>query len=326
MEVERDESEYVLVARKAGFGLPTSCPSCLPVYIYLRLSKVPFDLRFNLVHPDSDQIPYVECGAYVVYNNEKGGVIEGLKRDRIVDLDAGLPSQTIPEWLSTKAMITSWLADAVMYELWLGSDLNTAYKIYYSDLPWPIGKIIHFKQTLQAKQVLGINKGNAERREAEIYRRATMAYEALSTLLGEQKFFLENRPTSLDAVFLGHALFTLHVLPETSELRRTLLEHSNLLRYSENLKMEFLDVDTSSSSLPQTPSDPSSSSAPRKPPSRWRTKPQSKPKKEKTKEEKTLRRRAKYFLATQLIAVLIFFSLMTSSDAEDGGDDLDYDD
>lgn len=65
-------------------------------------------------------------------------------------------------------MITSWLSDAVMYELWVGSDGRSAHKIYYSDLPWPIGKILHLKQTHVAKQLLGITKENAEQREAEV--------------------------------------------------------------------------------------------------------------------------------------------------------------
>ncbi|KAF9612452.1 hypothetical protein IFM89_000200 [Coptis chinensis] len=327
MEKENNEEGFVLVARKPCFGLPTACPSSLPVYIYLRFANVPFDLRFNLLHPDSDQIPYVESGAYVAYNNEKCGVIESLKEDGIVDLDSGVPSQTIPEWLSTKAMITSWLGEAVLYELWVGSDGSAADKIYFSDLPWPIGTILHFKQTLGAKQVLGITKLNAERREDEIYRRATMAYEALSTMLGEQKFFVENKSTSLDAVFLGHTLFTLHALPDTSVLRSKLLKHSNLVRYSENLKMEFLEVGSSSSSVSQPPFEPSSSSTPRRTPSSWRSNPKPKPKKEKTEEEKTFRRRAKYFLATQLVAVVIFLSILGGSDEVDVEDDndLDYD-
>ncbi|KAF6134244.1 hypothetical protein GIB67_010043 [Kingdonia uniflora] len=56
-EMEKEEEEvkegFVLVARKGCFGLPTACSLCLPVYLYLRFANVDFDLRFNLVHPDS---------------------------------------------------------------------------------------------------------------------------------------------------------------------------------------------------------------------------------------------------------------------------------
>ncbi|KAF3448852.1 hypothetical protein FNV43_RR09567 [Rhamnella rubrinervis] len=96
-----------------------------------------------------DQIPYVEYGYYVAYNNEKGGVIEILKEDGIVDLDIKFYSI---EWISMKAMISSWLANAITYELWVGSDGRTAQEIYYSDLPWPVGKSLSFKQIHIVKQ------------------------------------------------------------------------------------------------------------------------------------------------------------------------------
>ncbi|KAJ9689264.1 hypothetical protein PVL29_014774 [Vitis rotundifolia] len=324
---ELDNQKLTLVARKPCFGLPTACPSCLPVYIYLRFAQVPFDLSFNLIHPDSDQIPYIESGAYVAYNNEKGGVLESLKEDGIIDLDTQL--HAIPEWLSTKVMISTWLEEAIMYELWVCSDGSSAKKIYYSDLPWPIGKILYLKQIHAVKQLLGITKDNAERREEEIHRRATIAYGALSTRLGEQTFFFENRPSGVDALFLGHALFTLQALPDTSVLRSKLLEHSNLVRYAEKLKAEFMEAGSSSSSVPQFPAEPSSSTS-RRGPSNWSSKAKSKPKREKTEEEKTFRRRAKYFLVTQLVAVLVFLSLLGVSggdnevDLDDEDDDYNY--
>lgn len=318
-----EREKLTLVARKPCFGLPTACPNCLPVYIYLRFSHLPFNLEFNLIHPDSDQIPFVESGNYVAYNNEKGGVICSLKEDGIVDLDAEV--RGIPEWVSTKAMVDSWLADAVMYELWVGSDGKSAYKIYYSDLPWPIGKLLYLKQVRAVKQLLGITSENAERREEEIYRRATSAYGALSSRLGEESLFFENRPTSLDAVFLAHVLFTLHALPETSLLRSKLLDHTNLVNYAESHKAEYIDANSSAS----VPESGPSTSASRRGPSQWSSKPKSKPKREKTEEEKKFRRRAKYFLVTQLVAVLVFLSLLGGSDdaeveLEDDDDAINY--
>lgn len=341
-ETNQREVKLTLVARKACFGLPTACPSCLPVYIYLKLAQLPFDLNYNLTYPDSDQIPYVESGdCYVAYNNEKGGVIESLKEDGIVDLDSEVHAD--PEWISMKAMITSWLVDAVTYELWVGSDGSSAHKIYYSDLPWPIGKFLYYKQINVAKQLLGITKENADRREDEIYRRSTIAYQTLSTRLGEDSFFFENRATSLDASFLGHVLFTLQALPDTSILKSKLLAHENLVKSAESFKVNYIKAGPSSSVpqfrvpspyVPQSQSDStasaSASASAGRGSSTWGSNPKSKPKREKTEEEKTFRRRAKYFLVTQLVGVLIFLSLLGGSDNDkaelDDEDGLQYDD
>nr|KAJ0209435.1 hypothetical protein LSAT_V11C400227100 [Lactuca sativa] len=313
--IQKERQHLTLVTRKPCFSLPTACPSCLPVYIYLKFANVPFDLCYNLTYPDSDQIPYVDSDTYVAYNNEKGGVIESLKEDNIVNLDSEV--QSLPEWVSIVAMINSWLSDAILYELWVGSDGTSANKIYYSDLPWPIGKLLYLKQVYNVKQLLGISKDTAERREEEIYRRATIAYQALSTKLGEE-------PTSLDAIFLGHALITLYALPETSMLRSKLLEQPNLVLYADKHKAELLDSSDPSSS------SSSSSSIPKRGPSNWSSKPKSQPpKRERTEEEKNFRRKAKYFLVTQLVAVLVFLSLLGGSDDTevdaDGDDDFDYD-
>jgi hypothetical protein len=67
-----------------------------------------------------------------------------------------------------KAMVSTWLADAIMYELWVGSDGTSARTIYQSGRPWLIGRALFMKQVYVVKQRLGITKENAERREAEV--------------------------------------------------------------------------------------------------------------------------------------------------------------
>jgi metaxin len=248
MEGDQETNVYTLVARKPSFDLPTACPNCLPAYIYLKLAQLPFELAFNSTFPDSDELPYFESDTYVAYNNEDGGVIEKLKKDGIVNLDSQL--QSLSDYLSLKALIVSWLEEALTYEIWVGTEGISTSKIYYSDLPWVISKVLFYKQTYLAKNRLGITKENAEQREKQIYKRASEAYEALSTRLGEQKFLFEDRPSSLDAFLLSHILFIIQALPVTSVLRCKLLEHSNLVRYAEKLKSEFLEASSSSPSPP----------------------------------------------------------------------------
>lgn len=110
-----------------------------------------------------EELPYFESGTYVAYNNEDGGVIEKLKKDGIVNLDSQL--QSLPDYLSLKALIVSWLDEALRYEIWVGTEGICASKMYYSDLPWVIGKVLFYKQTYLAKNRLGLTKENAEQRE-----------------------------------------------------------------------------------------------------------------------------------------------------------------
>nr|TKR85255.1 metaxin-related family protein [Populus alba] len=104
-------------------------------------------------------------------------------------------------------------------------------------------------------------------------------------------------------------------------LQSALLEHGNLIRYAEKLKTDFMEAG-SSSSVPQFLSDASSTST-------RRSKPKKQPKRERTEEEKTFRRRARYFLVTQVVAVLVFLSVMSSNDFSevevDDDEDFSYD-
>ncbi|CAN1811311.1 Mitochondrial outer membrane import complex protein METAXIN [Linum perenne] len=321
MEESRD-GDWTLVARKPYFGLPTACPVCLPLYIYLKFARFPFNLEFNSAYPDSDQIPYIEAGTYVAYNNEKGGVIQYMKQDGVVDLDAEFSSD--PEWVSMKAMISSWLADAITYELWIGSADSSSMKIYYSDLPWVIGKGLFVKQVYDVKQQLHITKQNVEQRESEQRINGSVSTVTIP-ILYQTKLFLLCRPTSLDADLVAHVLFTVQALPEESVLRTALLEHGNLIRYAEKHNNDLLKSGPSSASLPQFPSPASSQASSMK--SLLGSKSKRKPKREQTEEEKAFKRKAKYFLGAQLVAVLLFLSLLGSSGASDMGideDDEDY--
>jgi hypothetical protein len=51
--VNNEREAYTLVVRKPCFGLPTACPSCLSLYIYLKFAQLPFLLDFNSTYPDS---------------------------------------------------------------------------------------------------------------------------------------------------------------------------------------------------------------------------------------------------------------------------------
>jgi metaxin len=86
------------------------------------------------------------------------------------------------------------------------------------------------------------------------------------------------------------------------------------VRYAEKLKSEFLEA---SSSSPSPPLHSFPSSFPRK-----SSKPKSKPKVEKTEEEKKFKKRARFFLAAQFLAVVIYVSVMGGGSS----DELEYED
>ena len=129
-------------------------------------------------------------------------------------------------WISMKAMITSWLAHAVMYELWMGSDGTSARKIYYSDLPWPISKFLYYKQVTIAKQLLGITKENADQREKEVFSPSIFLSHQFNLYLCSCYFNRESEiflcGAHLNSCLLGHTAVDDLILSVFCLLKRSL--------------------------------------------------------------------------------------------------------
>lgn len=312
-------ADLVLLVRQGAFGLPTACPACLPAYIYLKLAAISFEPQFTAVEPDSEDLPLLEYGDRVGFASDNGGIVEFLRSEKIVDLDAGLDENEKAELETCKAMMGSWVADASAYELWMRDNDRAAKAVYFSELPIALVHALDWKQRLAVMQRLGITPENVTARSEDIFRKASNAYSALSVLLDDHKFFFNGRPTSLDALVLGHLLFHLRVPFELSTLKGEILKHENLVNYVEELSKELLGGGETS---------PDSEFFPKAPPAPIRIKKAAKvtpPKPVRTEKDTRMRKRAKYFIITQLVAVLMYV-VFAGIEVEESGDGAGEDD
>jgi len=269
------------------------------------------------VEPDSEDLPSMEYGDNVGFASENGGVVEFLRREHIVDLDAGLSDSEKAELETCKAMMESWVADASAYEVWLRDNDRQCKAVYFSELPWGLVQALDWKQRLAVMQRLGVTPENAAARSEELYRKASQAYSALSVLLGDQKFFFNNRPSSLDALVLGHLLFHVRVPFEVSTLKGEILKYQNLVNYAEHWCKQLLGEEGDAAFLPKAPPPPSE-----KPVAKEKEKPAKKPRNEK---DIIFKKRAKYFVIAQFVAVLMYVLFagieVDDGDEDDGGED-----
>lgn len=313
-------AELVLITRPPAYGLPTACPACLPAFLYLRLAAVQFQAQVTAVQPDSEDVPAVEYGADVGFASENGGVVEFLRRENLADLDAGLSDSERAELETCKAMMESWVADASAYEVWQRDNDRQTKAVYFSELPMGLVQALDWKQRVAVMQRLGVTAENAAARSEELYRKAGQAYSALSVLLGDQKFFFNSRPSSLDALVIGHLLFHMKVPFEVSTLKGEILKHSNLVSYAEHWCKQLLAAEGAPVDAAFRPTAPPP--APSKPAPKEREKPAKKPRNEK---DITFKKRAKYFVIAQFVAVLMYVVFagieVDEGDDDDGGED-----
>jgi len=127
-----------------------------------------------------------------------------------------------------------------------------------------------------------------------------------------RRFFFNSRPSSLDALVLGHLLFHLKVPFEVSTLKGEILKYENLVNYAEHWSKKLLGEEEDAAFRPKAPPPP-----PAKPVPKEREKPAKKPRNEK---DITFKKRAKYFVIVQFVAVLVYV-LLAGIEVDDGDED-----
>jgi hypothetical protein len=116
----------------------------------------------------ADDLPILEYGDLVGFGNDIGGIFEILRRENIADLDHGLADSDRADLQAYTAIVNSWLAEALMYELWLKENDATVAAVYFSSLPWPINKAIDWKQRRSVMSRLGVTSESVADRSAEV--------------------------------------------------------------------------------------------------------------------------------------------------------------
>jgi metaxin len=256
--------------------------------------------------------------------------LEFLKREKIADLDAALTEGERAELESCKAMVESWIVDASLYEIWMRDNDKAVRKVYFAALPMGLSYALDLKQRHSVMQRLGVTTENAKSRGDELLRKAGMAYQALSVRLQDQKLFFGDRPTSLDALVLGHLLFHLNVSLEVSNLREEISKYPNLVTYAQSLKSQLLGGDDgvpmgsafgNPKAPPRPPPPPPTSTTHQSssPDTSGKEKPANKSRNDK---DKLFKKRAKYFVIAQFVAILIYV-VFAGIDFEDDAQDDD---
>ena len=117
----------------------------------------------------AEDLPTLEYREKAVFSGEGGGIVEFLKAEDITDLDAGFSNEEIAQIRALSALVESHLQNALLCELWSNENKKIAQRIYFKALPWPINRILHWKQQMRNRELLGLRKFNMESRTDEVH-------------------------------------------------------------------------------------------------------------------------------------------------------------
>lgn len=221
-----------------AFGLPNASPFCMKLETYLRMAGLPYQLKNGMHHMKAPKgkLPYIEDDGRVI--GDSGLIIEYLRATRGDPLDAGLSVRDRSRALAIRRLVEENLYWAMLYSRWIdepGWSMTRA--AFFDPLPAPLRWVApRLAQRSLRRSLHGHGMGRHSR--DEIYAIGCADIEALSRLLGEQAFFLGEKPTSIDATTYAFLANIVQVELDTP-LRRRASSQSNLARYCERMKARY---------------------------------------------------------------------------------------
>ena len=201
------------------------------------MTGIEYDIKTTLpLLAPKGKLPYIEDGDLKLADSRF--IIRYLKA-KYKDLDEGLTPAESALSLAMQRLIEEHLFWATMYSRWQYTEANwqVTKKAIFEVLPPVIRDLaaVYYRRKIK-RQILGHGTGrhNAE----EVFELGMLDIDALSACLGDKKYFLGDKPTSLDATAFGFLINTLGC-PIESPLKEHGLSKDNLRNYVERIKLQY---------------------------------------------------------------------------------------
>lgn len=216
-------------------------PFCMKVEVYLRMAKIPYQVvpTVNLKQSPTGKLPFIKDGIETIYDSSL--IIAYLKKKFGDPLDETLNAQQRAYAAALKSLLEDHLMWITFYSRWVDDAYwPTVKEAFFPRMPLILGCFVPNlirKNMIKKVAALGLTRYTRE----EVYAFGCNDLTDLAHLLGDQPFFLGNKPTSLDAcayAFLANILQT----PIESPLKQHALTLPVLKRYCDNMSTLTTDA------------------------------------------------------------------------------------
>ena len=220
------------------WGLANASPFCMKLETYLRMAKLSYKVKYinNSRQAPKGKLPYIQIEDSLYADSEL--IIDELKK-RFGD---SLDEELTPEQKALGHLIETTFNEQMYWIIvYLRWQDKAGWKIvkedFFAKLPSIPRLFVPYlirKQMLEALTAQGMGRHNKE----EIIYIGQKTLESMAELLGENLYFLGDKPTTVDATafsFLANILFP----PIKSPLQEYLQTKEHLTAYCERMKSTF---------------------------------------------------------------------------------------
>jgi glutathione S-transferase len=224
------------------FGIPNPSPFCMKVETWLRMAGLPFEI-VRVVDPrkgPKGKVPWIEDQGKTIADS--AFILEYLTGAYGDRLHSTLGAEERATSLALRRLIEEHLYWAIARGRFLDDEAWPATKTQFlAGFPAPlrplVGRIVR-KTIAKSLHLQGLGRHTPE----ELSSLACDDLTALSTVLGDKRYFFGEKPTELDATAYG---FLAQVLwaPGSRRLREHMNQTRNLPAFCERIKAAFYKGD-----------------------------------------------------------------------------------
>jgi glutathione S-transferase len=234
-----------------GVPFPTCGPFPLKLVTWMRMAKIPHEV---VIENDprkgpKGKSPWIEQGD--VRMGDSSIIMAHLGERFGVNLDAHLGAEERARALVVQRMLEEHYHQAFEHQLFIGRGGAERLAEYMSSMPpvlrWIVPRVMvgALKKQLHAR-------GLGRHDESEIVAQGKADLDALSRLLGDNRYFLGDQPSSIDACVFGFLGVTVYVNGD-NPLFNHAASLANLKRYCERMRAEYFpETVSASASAPPT--------------------------------------------------------------------------
>jgi len=227
----------ILYQFERTWGIPNLSHFCCKTETYLRMAGIEYDIRTTLpLSAPKGKLPYIRDGDLKLADSRF--IIQHLKT-KYKDLDAGLNPAEAALSLAMQRLIEEHLFWATMYTRWQYTDSNWRInkEAIFGVLPPVVRDVVALIYRPRIKrQIFG--HGTGRHKPEEVFELGMADIDALSDCLGDNEYFIGNRPTTLDASAFGFLINTIGC-PIESPLKEYGLVKRNLRNYVDRIKAQY---------------------------------------------------------------------------------------
>ncbi|KAK2844167.1 hypothetical protein Q5P01_010826 [Channa striata] len=238
-EQELDSKDAIILHQfsRPKNGVPSLSPFCLKIETYLRMVDLPYQNYFDGKLSPQGKMPWIE------YNHEKASgsefIVDFLEEKLGVNLNRNLTSQERAVSRAVSKMVEEHLYWTIAYCQWVDNLEETQKLLSMSGplsdtLKWLLS---HLNGGMVRREMYGHGIGRFSKEE--VYALMEKDMRTLATLLGDKKYFMGSKISTLDATVFGHLAQAMWTLPGTRPEQLIKGELINLAMFCERMRRRF---------------------------------------------------------------------------------------